>query len=286
MTNDALQVWALQLNSEDSSIRTTAKERIADYELGWLKNLGGKAYFPLLKRFNGAIPFNDFYDIFIDVLMGLFRNYNPEKGTFVTAMSWQLNNRIKDYFAKLNKEKNIKSLDAHFEILGEAGESAMNPDFDTLADEEIETRERMINPGFDVLTNEKNTEIAIFVRFASLVAERKKAEEHLGKSKSGFFSGFFTFDITKALRIEELISESEVVSENNTLYPAVDTSVTDYLLIGFAASMRDVARSPLKDVKLFDKRQEVIGKCYGISKPTVITKNRDYYQQFIQACVG
>jgi len=123
--NDEVQNLAEELVTLDREIDTalikTIESRITEIEFGFLKNLDGKACFPLLKRFNGIIPFENFYDVFIDVLMGLFRNYNPGKGSFSTALSFQLNNRAKDCFKELKKkEKNI-SLDEQTELLGEEG---------------------------------------------------------------------------------------------------------------------------------------------------------------------
>jgi hypothetical protein len=40
----------------------------------------------------------------------------------------------------------------------------------------------------------------------------------------------------------------------------------------------------MKDEKYLNQRNEVIQKCYHVSKPTVCSHNAKYYEVFKQAC--
>jgi hypothetical protein len=269
MTNEKLQQLAVELsglNRETESERVRAIESaIVDYELGLLKENGGRAYFPLLKRFNGAIPYEAFYDILIDVLLPLLKKYDPaKKATFVTALAFTLGHRVKDYWEENKKNSNV----ALFGDLGGSSDDGEDIPFD-IADETYAPDKAA----------EATSELEIFLMVATFVALRKAQEQHLSKSKRSYLEGFFTFDTTAQTK-GGLFSEQEVVAENDTLFPIMELVVLEYLLEGQFASMRDVVKNTVKDEKRLVQRNETMQICYSLSKTTVVTKNKQYRKLF------
>lgn len=253
--------------SKDAERISVIETAISLYELEKLKNLNGKAYFPLLKKHNGVIPFDDFYDIFINVLMSLLRGYKPEKGTFITALTFLLNNRVNDCITDLiDRTNNETSLNERLDTLGDAGDLTENTDFTEEAGEE------------------QHTVIRVFVRLAPIVSEQKKLDKH--RVKKMCFERFYTFDVVKTVKNEKDAAEESVKAKvNNTIFPIIKPEMVllEYLMHGTFSHMRDVAGNEMKDVKLLNKRIEVIQKCYHVSKPTVCERNAKYYDIFIQA---
>jgi hypothetical protein len=267
MTNEKLQQLAVELsglNRETESERVRAIESaIVDYELGLLKESGGKAYFPLLKQFNGAIPYEAFYDILIDVLLPLLKKYDPaKKATFATALAHTLGRRVKDYWKVNKKNKNIVSLGN----LSGSDDNGEEIPFD-IADETY-APDKAPTSAFE-----------IFLMVAPLVALRKAQEQHLSKSKRSYLEGFFTFDTTAQTK-GGLFSEREVIAEDATLFPIMEFVVLEYLLDGSFGSMRDVVKNAVKDDKHLVQRNSTMQICYSLSKPTVVTKNKQYRKLF------
>jgi hypothetical protein len=277
MANDELQKLAEELAGLDrgaESARAAAlEERIAEFEISRLKKINGKAFFPLLKQSNGKIPYEDFWDIFISVLYKLLREYNPEKATFTTALSFLLSKRMSDYYKKLSKEGWTGSIDWPEEDGGTVEISALVEfpidDWDNLPS--------------NVNAEEFSKEILLFVRLAPLVAEQKKADKHV--TKKMWFERFFTFDVTKVVK-DDSVCAKDAVLVNDKIFPLMEILLLKYLLedteVGFT-HMRDVADAALRDVKLLDKRNEVICRCYNVSKPTVCKRNDAYFKTFTQA---
>ena len=265
MSNDELQIMAEVLasldRSKDSARAAALEHQIVEFEHDKLKNYGGRAYFPLLKKHNGVIPFDCFYDIFIDVLMGLLRRYKPEKGPFVAALSFQLNNRVKDYFSKLANEKGT----VYIGFPEDDSQTLEIPDPEDFTDD---------------IGEELTTEIRVFARLAPLVEEQKKKDAHIAKKM--WFERFFTFDVTKTVKSDPQCAD-EAVSVNCALFPVMEAILLEYLMEGAFGHMRDVVVNMVRDVKLLDKRNEVIQKCYKVSKPTVCDRNAKYFEIFKQA---
>jgi hypothetical protein len=267
--NEEIQRLAEELaaldKEADSAIIKLNESRIIEIELAYLKNNNGKAYFPLIKKYNCVIPFDDFYDTFVDVLMGLLRHYDPGKGSFTTALAFQLNHRANDYFEKLNKDGAVISLDERIEELGEAGEVPYD------------------EPGFDDEPDELKTEIRVFVRLAPLIAEQMKVDEHCAKKM--WFERFYSFDITKTIK-GDIDCAIEAVAENDKLFAIMEIALLEYLMYGSFSNMRDVAENTLKNLDSLKKRNETIQKCYGVSKPTVCARNSAYYEAIRKACIA
>jgi hypothetical protein len=263
MTNEDIQVLAEELSKLD---REKDSERIRDiegaicaHELGLLKNSGGKADFPLLgRKYNCRLPFDAFYDIFTNELLKLLKNYNPESAKFLHALMFYVTNRCKDYYTAQNKKSaNEGSYEERLETLGDKGE---------LPDK---------NSDFAKTYESPKSEFEVFCRVAPLVALRKAQEQHLAKSKRAYFEGFFTFDTTAQTK-KCLFDRDDVVAENETLFPIMETIVLEYLLVGVFAHMRDVADNAVRDAQRLDRRNETMQDCYNLSKPTVVDRNKRY----------
>jgi hypothetical protein len=268
MTSEKLQALAEELAAirGDDSERAQIKNleaRIADYEFGILNEYNpkkDKAYFPLLKRHNGVIPFEAFYDIFTDVLLPLLKNYDATKATFTTAFSYLLNLRVNDYWREKYKEFPVAE-----------------PFFGN--DEPVSLIDSVLALGADHSEHPYN-EFELFLLAAPIVAERKKQEQHLSKSKKSYFEGFFTFDTTKQTK-DGLFDEHEVIAENDTLFPIMEFVILEYLLEGHFDSMHDVVKNAVKDTKRLEQRNETMQRCYDLSKPTVVSRNKLYDEMMV-----
>jgi hypothetical protein len=247
--------------STDSARARTIESRITEIELGMLiRDKPGKGYFPLLKKHNGALPYEELYDILVDVLVGLLRNYKAEKASFATALSHQLNLRVKDYFTKTYGGKFVVSLDLLRETQ-EGWDVPCNPDF---------------------AEGEHKSVAKVFIRLAPLIAEKREIDKHLNISRQMWYERFFTFDVTKTVK-DDVYCAKDAVSASDLLFPAMDSILLEYLLYGTFTHMRDVVANELKNEAMLNKRNEVIQKCYSISKPTVCKRNAKYYEAFKKA---
>ncbi|MDR2132073.1 MAG: hypothetical protein LBP30_01870 [Clostridiales Family XIII bacterium] len=269
MNNEELQALAVELaaldRERDCERVRTIQEKIAEYEFSLVNQGGnGKAYFPLLRRFNGAFDIDVFFDAFTDALMSALEKYRPEKGaTFVTLFARILDFRLRDAYAALQEDiSNIVSPSA-------SDEDNENNIINTAPDKNNEME------AFGV----PQTEFEIFMEIVPLIALRKEQEKHLAKQKRAYFEGFFTFDVTKQTR-EGLFSETEVTSENDALFPIMEIVVLEYLMTGTFGHMRDIARNPVKDGDLLNKRNDAMCVCYDLSKPTVVNRNKKYRELF------
>ena len=268
MTNDELQTLAEELSrldrDKDFERARAIESEIAEYELGLFKNINGKAYFPLLKTYNGTLPFEKVYDIFIDVLFDLLRRYDPEKASFTTALSYILNRRVKDIF----KKPDGYTEEIIFTDLYKTDEDGNEQPFEPTA------------PNGDPETiHLAGTEFEIFLQIAPLVTLRKEQEKHLSKSKKSYLEGFYTFDATSQTK-SGLFDAREVVSENATLFPIMEIVILEYLLHGTFKSMKDVVNNDVRDEKRLEQRNETMQICYSLSKPTVVERNKRYRQLF------
>ena len=269
MTNEELQERAVELstlNSVTDSERIRAIEtEIVEYETSLLDNRGGKAYFPLLKRSNGVIPLEDFWDIFTDVLVRLLKDYAPAKNaTFTTAFSYLLNKRTVDYWKRYYKENKTSS----FSSLSKTGDYGEEQARDIPDDTYAPDRPACVADEFE-----------LFLLVAPLVALRKEQEKHLAKSKKSYFEGFYTFDAAVQTQ-KGLFDEDAVISENDVLFPIMEVVILEYLLDGAFVSMKNVVKNSIKDEKRMEQRNETIRNCYSISKPTVVNRNKLYRQLF------
>jgi hypothetical protein len=238
--------------------------RITEIELGFLKDgPKGTAYFPLLKTNNINVPYEDFYDILIDVLVGLFCHYRSESASFTTALAYQLNHRVMDYFIK--KKKNMELL-----ILDEPDENEVTMGEKTADQKTVEDH-----------IEEMTTEFDFLLKLVALVGEIKKKDEHTAEKL--WFERFFTFDVTKMVKTDGLCAEG-AIAENELLFPIMETVLLEFLMHGTFTHMRDIVANELKDKKYLGQRNEVIQKCYRVSKPTVCAHNARYYEVFKQAC--
>ena len=264
-----VQNWAEELgrlDATETARKITLEEKIVAFEFSLLKEFNGKAYFPLTKNFNGKFEYEEFYDVFIDKLLKVVRSYNPDnlkKATFTTYLRFHLENGLIDLIKKLKKRGIIIIIT---EITQEDDDGA-EYNFDPM------------DQNWD-FTEYIESEFDIFRRLAPIIAERKKQERHLSKSKKSFFEGFFTFDIAKSLRIDNLIEKSEVCEENALLFFIMELVVLKYLMQGRFAHMCNIAENALKDEKLFKRRGAAIEICYCLTHPTVVTKGKAYKTLF------
>ena len=266
MTNDILIIEELatelsKLDREKDSERIRAIEsEICAYELGILKNIKGKAFFPLLGNKSGTIPYDDFHDILTDVLLKLLRNYNPEKAKFSTALMYIVQNRLKDYYTSMRKKAECEeSLDARLEIMGDAGDFAVEVDF--------------------MESLENKTELKLFLEIAHLIAIKKEKEKHFSIRERSLLEGFFTFDTAAQIK-HGLFDEKEVISNNDSIFPIMELVVLEYLLEGAFDSMYDVVYNAVRDEKRLRQRNKTMQVCYNLSKPTVSKKFEKYIKLF------
>jgi hypothetical protein len=253
---------------KDAARVRSIQARITEIELGFL-GMGPKetAYFPLLKTNNINVPYEEFYDILIDVLVGLFRTYNSAHSTFTTALSYQLNHRIIDYFRKIERNRELL-------ILDEADE-----DESTLVEKIADTA--AAQPDQYSEDKEEESELEVLVRLVALVGEMKKKDAHLVEKL--WFERFFTFDVTKMVKTDSLCAE-RAVAKNDLLFPIMELVLLEFLMHGAFTHISDVIANELKDERYLNQRNEVIQKCYHVSKPTVCSHNAKYYEVFKQAC--
>ncbi|MCL2147275.1 MAG: hypothetical protein FWH52_05665 [Synergistaceae bacterium] len=273
MTNEHLQELAEELTSldrdKDSERARTIEVEIVEYELGLLKNINDMAYFPLLKKFNGQLPFEEFYDMFIDVLLHLLRNYDPgkyeseKKASFTTVLSYTINLRANDIIRKrMEKQKN------------EMPFSVPSEDDDEGVFQSIDISDESNDPGVLI---EQSSPFVLFISVAPLITLRKAQEKNLPKSKKSYFEGFYTFD-TIDLTKKGIFPGDDVIRENDELFPLMEEVVLNYLLVfhGAFTNMRNVVYNDIKDENLLKRRIETMQKCYTLSKPTVVGRNQRY----------
>jgi hypothetical protein len=254
MTNEQLQELAAELaslNRETDVERVRAIEwAIVDYELGLLKERGGKAYFPLLRKHNVAIPYEAFYDILIDILIPLLKKYDPAKNaTFTTALKFYLDKRVADYWKKLDKEKS-----------DDDGDEQTVDITDIIAAQDYAEEQSRVR--------QSETAADAFAAIADAVVMQRELEEHRSKTKRTFIGAFFTHDVTKDIKEDENTAEA-AVSKNTQLFPAMEINLLKFLMLGAFAGMRDVADNPLNTGIKLSQRLDNIAACYGVSRQTL-----------------
>jgi hypothetical protein len=252
---------------DDRERKLALRNEIWAFEYGLVSERNGRAHFPLLTGNNGKIDIDGFHNALLNVLVELFERFDPSRATFTTALKNRLNKRLIDAFNKQaetenNEQSNIAVVD------GEEVDV-----FDTIPNEGLNIDERL------------TTEFEHYCRLAEIIAERKKQEEHLSKNKRGYFGGFFTFDtvrfakgVAEGKRVIMKFSEEELSFQNNLLFPIMEIVVLEYLMEGSFTHMCDVAQNKLRDVKSLNKRNETMCACYGLSKPTVVKRNKAYME--------
>jgi DNA-directed RNA polymerase specialized sigma24 family protein len=238
------------------SLETQISSILIDDKL--LRNVGGKAYYPLTKRFNRYIEYEDYCDMLYVEIMRLLRSYDPSKSTFTSALRFCMENRCKDWFEKTDRR-------SHNEMQIPATDSGDG------SEEEIDLPD-------GTTYEQQETPFSLFCRVAEIVAERVKQESHL--TKRSYFESFASFDAAKGLRVDGLFTEQEVCDENELLYPIMEHHVLSCLMERPFRHMRNVARNNIPDYSVFDKRLEAIRNCYGISHPTAVNRNKAYKDLF------
>jgi len=247
-------------HEKDSSRISAIKNKIAEIELGILKNYGGKAYFPLLEKFNGTVPYEPFCDIFVDALSYVIHKYNKEKDTtFASFFSFTLNKRVNDSFKEYYSNKNIVSIDDK--------DGEYYPVVSALASNDGHGDEKWYK-----------TEIRAFVRIAPFIDEQKKLDRE--RSKKKWFEYFFTFDLTEAVKLYP-DCDREAIAANDELFPSTEERMLTYLMDDSFSHMRDVVNNKLRNPKSLNKRIESIANCLGKSHPTIINRNAMYKELFI-----
>lgn len=239
----------------ESARRLTLRNEIWEKEYNSVKIVNGKALFPPLKQ-KKVIDKFEFIDVFNEVVPESIEKFDPNKGaTYTTYLCNLLNLRLIDAFKKRIKKENkeISNYDDNEIDI-----------FDTIEAEPI------------IPFDKEPTEFERFCQVARLVVLQKQKETHLGKSGRLYFEGFFTFDATEQTK-KDFFDKKEVIAENETLFPIMESVVLKYLLEGEIFShMRDVVAAPVKDDKLLEQRNETMQVCYNLSKPTVVKKNKSY----------
>jgi hypothetical protein len=309
MTNDDVQRLADELITLDPVLDSarvlTIRNEISAYIFGFAKL---KEYLIFDKKSQTQIT-EDFYyiplagkcvtaDVFFKTLNGLLdwnskRNewgYKPNKSVsngkdgkvpFLGALYFLFSKRgiLESELKQLSGSGISNSLEERQEKFGNSGESADDYDgYKAAEDYDGEVLESGGSYEMESLSPPP-TEFEIFLSIAPLVALRKTQEKHLPKSKRGFLEGFFTFDTAKQTK-DGLFDGGEVIASNDTLFPIMEIVILEYLLDGAFESMRDVVRGAARDTKRLERRNEAMQVCYGLSKPTVVTKNKLYRQLF------
>ena len=287
--------------SNESEIQSLELQ-ITDYEYSYVKkDRFGKAIFPYLGVNNRNIPIDDFFSILHDVLLKLFHNYDPKKAKFVTAFSQGINLGAINYFNRDIRRRGEKeeSIEVKIEKEGDSaglGKSYTPPDFDT---EHLE-----LDP-----------KIAVFVRLAPIVEEQRKMDEKRNKSKRLWFESFYTFDLTKLVKLDDFCAhESLKVNGYIFIILKTETALLEFLLKDKSRDdffhMRDVIECPVAcsnilqttyegtiplcldaDVditcsvctKLLSKRNKVLQRYLDVTSPTVIKRNDKYFEKFKEA---
>jgi hypothetical protein len=264
MTNDEIQALAVELSSLDPLMDAariqTMRNRIADYEVSLIREgSDGKAYFPLLKRFNGQVAYKDFWGVFTEVLMELFNVYDPSKGAaFISMLRNLLDLRLRDVFKKYAEESVSHIPIGNYDEDGDG--------------ETTETFKDIPDPNSSI-----DTVMLHWLDIAALITDTKRQEEHLPARRRSYFDGFFTFDTAKLTK-DGVLPSDEVINENKTLFPLMVITILEYLMFGTFSHMRDVVLNDLRDETLLEKRGEVIETCCGMSHPTQVDRNKRYRQ--------
>jgi hypothetical protein len=283
MSNEELQHLAeelARLDREKDSARAAAIEnQIVEYELSRLKQFNGKAYFPLLKTNNGCIPFDDFCGILFDVLMELFRKYNPDRATFTTALTYIINLRVISHI-----KENMSSDDEQDEEwdTDQARERRPISLDKALAANTISLMELGFVDFPEDAEEDYKTEMRSFVHLAPVISDQKEADKH--RTKKMWFERFFTFDVVKIIKNHYDCAE-EAVKANAVLFCLMEIVLLEYLMVGAFSHMRDVVNNTIRNIGMLDKRNEAIQKCYSVSKPTVCERNQAYYIIFKEAMI-
>jgi len=157
--------------------------------------------------------------ILTDVLMYLFRNYKPDnikKATFTTALRYVLNRRTNDYFTNRLRDRHIWGVS--FDQLLEQF-SGDDDDYDKHEHDGKESDHTVFDSmrpsDSPDVPNDLQEEINLFVRLAPFICEQRKMEGHRPPSKQMWFERFYTFDITKLVKMDEWCAKDAIkVSES------------------------------------------------------------------------
>jgi hypothetical protein len=295
MSNEELQSLAEELSrlgrERDYERVMTIRSRIAEYEYSLLKRIYiqvretrethkthkvCKAYFPLLRRFNGIVDFELFYDMFTSVLFGLLENYDPAKGaTFATALANILDFRLRDVFTNEKKRYNTVNFSA---LSGDDDEFDILDILDTIAHtDSTEDAEGM------ECVEEREAAAYAFMRVVPLIRERKKQEEYLPKKDKNYFGTFFTFDIIRAAKEDE-DTASACLLKDAELFPVMEIPLLRHLMRGEFEHMRDVVDNQLRKNDSLRNYKITLATYLELSGPTVVERHKNYINFFNAIC--
>ena len=256
--------------NEDAAKIKAAENRIAEIEISLLsKGKNGNAYFPLLERNDGAIPFHIFVNYFIDALKDVLKRYDPNTAKFST------------YFSRV---LNLKSIDAYNESQRPENNNMQLPS-------ESEEKKK----GFSTydLTEEVSPELMALFTFKpviedikeyndSLKTNVKSGEKEKRRKESIWFERFYTFDTTKAVKEDGVYAEIVKTDDvNDVLFPLMKKLLLRFtIMFEDFEHMCDVVDNKLRREDILNNYAETISECYkaerGASERSVVSRRQDY----------
>jgi len=106
--NEKAEEYARLSPTTDNARRLTLQNEIMIFEYSLVKENGQYVYFPLIRRNNGKIDKDEFYNALLNALCEMFETFNPDKATFTTAFAQRLVFRLADEYKKKSSENRKK----------------------------------------------------------------------------------------------------------------------------------------------------------------------------------
>jgi len=206
---------------------------------------GYVALFPLLRSWNGKIPYDPFCDMFMNTLNEAVSKFDAARNiSFSNYFGALINMRVPDVWKKVAKEvakAGVPTADLPEPPPSPRGESEYSLTLDTM--------------------------------LVSIIKLMKDFEKHVKRQK--WMDRFFTFDTAKAVRTDDDYALS-TLRVNDIIFPVMDGELLHFLLIGTIAHMRNVISNDLKSADILNSYKTTLSKCFNVSGQTVINKHKFY----------
>ena len=207
------------------------------------------------------------HDVFWDALSKLLGRkkdgtwlYDPQKATFVTAFKFKLEKELLNYHEN-NKEKSLINSKKIISLDEESKNKKGLPFYGGIADKDAHIT-------FDNVLNKMIAFDYVMGKYESLSLVHSEKE-------ANYFKGFFTFDVTKALKLNRDLGK--VASKHNkTLFPLLLITLLEHIMTGAFLSIKDILANSLRPGLDLEKRGELLENFFKISHPTQVKYSKKY----------
>jgi len=220
-------------------------------------------YFALIRK---NVP----QDVFSDALYNLLGrkkngewSFNPEKGSFITALKFKIEKKLTDYYNEMRKKSILNP--SKFDSLDETLEDSYN-DEGNLRHETIEDSSSEIP--YEAIINK-------IVGFGYIIDKYKSLSAGKSEKETKYYKGFFTFDTTKVIKSDEELGKT-ACKYNDTFFPLMFVGMLEYLMTGSFAQIEDILKNPLRNNINLIKRGELLERFFNVSHPTLSKFSKEY----------